>query len=592
MKLFRFSHTRYAIAIVVIGIALMSAYTVYSTSSDSAPDFGNNVLIFDPSMPAATVQDKVDSIFNQQESNQFGSNRYAILFKPGTYNNTVKVGFYTQLMGLGQTPDAVTINGGVQVDAAWFHSDATQNFWRGVENVAVVPDNGTMRWAVAQASPLRRVHVRGSMILDDSGWSSGGFMSDSLVDNEINSGMQQQWISRNSRLGSWASSNWNIVFLGDDNPPSTSKWPDPSYTVIEHTPVVREKPFLTMNDSGGYSIFVPALSNNSRGTSWESGAAAGQYIPIREFYIAKAAIDTAATMNAALAKGKHLLLTPGIYKLNDTLRVSNANTVVLGLGIATLQPISGLPAMTVGDVDGVKLAGILFDAGAINSPVLLQVGPANGHANHSNNPASLHDLFFRIGGAGVGNATVSLQINSNNVIADDLWVWRADHGEGVGWNTNTTTNGLVVNGDNVTIYGLAVEHFHQYQTVWNGNGGAVYFYQSEAPYDVPDQASWMNGNVNGYASYKVADSVTSHQAWGVGVYCFFDTNPKVKLQSAIEVPNSNEEQNVALFHDVTTVSLGGTGEISHVINSRGSAANSSNNVIRLDKETRKIASNH
>ncbi|HSH98268.1 MAG: adenylyl cyclase [Methylophilaceae bacterium] len=581
MHLFHLSRTRYAFAMLIFGMCLQSGYALSSTNSP--PDFGSNVVILDPSMSASTVQSKVDRIFSQQQSNQFGSNRYAILFKPGTYNNTINVGFYTQLLGLGQTPDAVTINGGVQVDAAWFDRDATQNFWRGAENLAVIPSNGTMKWAVAQASPLRRLHVRGSMVLDDNGWSSGGFISDSLIDSEINSGMQQQWLSRNSRWGGWKGSNWNIVFVGDDNAPSGFNWPNQSYTVIEHTPVAREKPFLTIDKKGKYSVFVPKLTNGSQGITWGNGAAAGQSIPISKFYIAKAGLDTATTINRALAKGKHLLLTPGVYKLNDTLRVTTANTIVLGLGIATLQPISGLSAMEVGDVDGVKLAGILFDAGVINSSVLLQVGPTGSNVSHSKNPTSLHDVFFRVGGAGVGNATVSLRINSNNVIGDDLWLWRADHGDGIGWSTNTTTNGLEVNGDNVTIYGLAVEHYHQYQTVWNGNAGAVYFYQSEAPYDVPDQASWMNGSVNGYASYKVADKVTSHQAWGVGVYCFFDTNPDVKLHSAIEVPNDNIGLNGVMFHDVTTVSLGGTGEITHVIGGLGEAANPSYQVIRLAK---------
>ncbi len=583
MHLFRFPQIRYVLVMAVLGMFLQSGYALSrtdSTSMSSAPDFGKNVVILDPSMSASAVQSKVDSIFSQQESNQFGANRYAILFKPGTYNNMVRVGFYTQLMGLGQTPDAVTINGGVQVDAAWFDRDATQNFWRGAENLAVIPASGTMKWAVAQASPLRRLHVRGSMILDDNGWSSGGFISDSLIDAQIDSGMQQQWLSRNSRWGSWAGSNWNIVFVGDDNAPSGANWPNQSYTVIEHTPVVREKPFLTIDNHGNYSVFVPALTHSSHGITWSTGTAAGQSVPISKFYIAKAGVDTAATINRALSKGKHLLLTPGVYKLNGTLRVTTANTIVLGLGLATLQPTTGLPAMTVDDVDGVRLAGVLFDAGLTNSSVLLEVGPSGSSASHSGNPTSLHDVFFRVGGAGVGNATVSLRINSNNVIGDDLWLWRADHGTGIGWTTNTTTNGLVVNGENVTIYGLAVEHYHQYQTVWNGNGGAVYFYQSEAPYDVPDQANWMNGNVNGYASYKVADSVANHEAWGVGVYCYFNDNPEVKLQSAIEAPKS-DTANRTIFHDVTTVSLGGTGEITHVIDELGDAANSSYQVIRL-----------
>ncbi|HEX7992763.1 MAG TPA: sialidase, partial [Streptosporangiaceae bacterium] len=333
------------------------------------------------------------------------------------------------------------------------------------------------------------------------------------------------------------------------------------------TPISREKPFLTFNGTS-YSVFVPSLRTNTNGVTWTSSAQTpGTSIPIDQFFIARAGVDTAATINAALAQGKHLLLTPGIYQLNDTIRVNNANTVVLGLGFATLQPTTGAIAMSVADVDGVKLAGLLFDAGATNSPVLLQVGPTGSTASHAANPTSIHDVFARVGGAAVGKATVSLQINSSNVIVDHTWLWRADHGTGVGWTSNTAQNGLVVNGANVTIYGLFVEHFQQFQVLWNGNGGRVVFYQSEIPYDPPDQASWRSASgVNGWASYKVASSVTSHEAWGLGIYSVF-TNPGIFLTRAVEVPVTTNVK----FHHLTTVNLTNNGGISNVINNTGGA---------------------
>jgi hypothetical protein len=177
----------------------------------------------------------------------------------------------------------------------------------------------------------------------------------------------------------------------------------------------------------------------------------------------------------------------------------------------------------------------------------------------------------------VGKASQSLVINSDHVIGDHTWIWRADHGSGVGWNTNTTVNGLVVNGDNVTFYGLFVEHYHQYQVIWNGNGGRTYFFQNEMPYDPPNQASWMNGSTRGWAAYKVADSVTSHEAWGLGSYCYFSANPAVVADRAFEVPNTPGVR----FHHLVTVSLGGTGTIAHVINSTGGPSNSSTNVANL-----------
>jgi len=539
------------------------------------PNLGPNVYTFDPSMSSASIQSTLDAIFSQQETNQFGTNRYALLFRPGTYNVNVNVGFYTQALGLGLLPGGVTINGGVTVTADWMQGNATQNFWRGAENLTVVPSSGTDIWAVSQAAPLRRINVQGNIQLDDGGWSSGGFLADSNVSGQVNSGSQQQWISRNDQLGSWTGSNWNMVFVGVNNAPAQS-FPNPPYTTVSQAPVVREKPFLYVDSSNNYQVFVPALRTNAQGTSWSSGSAAGTSLPISQFYIAFPG-DSAATINAALSQGQHLLFTPGIYHLTGTINVTNANTVVLGLGLATLIPDTGVTPMTVADVDGVSIAGLLFDASATNSSVLLQVGPAGSSLSHSTNPTLLSDVFFRIGGAGVGKATQSLVINSSNVLLDDLWLWRADHGSGVGWTSNTATNGLIVNGNNVTAYGLFVEHYQQYQVIWNGNGGRTYFFQNEMPYDPPNQAAWMNGSTQGYAAYKIASAVTTHEAWGVGSYCYFNVNSSVVAAHAFEVPAVSGVK----FHDLLTVSLGGVGTISHIINSTGGPSNSSTNLADL-----------
>lgn len=545
------------------------------SSSPGDVDLGPNVVVFDPSMPSSTIQSRLNSIFQQQETNQFGSQRYAVMFKPGTYSNDVNVGFYTQVLGLGLSPDAVTINGAVHAEADWFQGNATQNFWRGAENLSVNPTGGTDRWAVSQAAPYRRIHLRGNLALDDGGWSSGGYLADSKIDGQVRSGSQQQWLTRNSQLGSWTGSNWNMVFVGSQGVPATS-FPNPPYTTVDRSPVTREKPFLYVDSAGAYQVFVPSVRTNSTATSWASGSPAGTSLPLDQFFVVKPG-TTAAQMNAALAAGKNLLVTPGVYHLNQTLKVTRPDTVVLGLGLATLVPDNGITAMTVADVDGVSVAGLLFDAGTTNSPTVMEVGPSGSSASHSTDPTSLHDVYFRVGGAGVGKATTSLVVNSRNVIGDHMWIWRADHGNGVGWTSNTADTGLVVNGDDVTMYGLFVEHFQKYQTIWNGNGGRTYFYQNEMPYDPPNQSAWMNGSTQGYAAYKVAGSVTSHQAYGLGSYCYFNVNPSVTAEHAYEVPNTSGVQ----FHNMVTVSLGGTGTIRHVINDRGGPSNSSTNVANL-----------
>jgi hypothetical protein len=411
------------------------------------------------------------------------------------------------------------------------------------------------------------MHVRGDIVLhQDSGWASGGWMSDDLIDGNVGAGPQQQWISRNTEWGSWTGANWNMVFVGVVNPPA-GEWPNPTYTKIAKVPIVREKPFLEVDSSGKFVVRVPALRANSSGITWRAGSTPGKSIPLSEFYVARPDLDTAATINAQLARGKNLLFTPGIYELADTIRVRRANTVVLGLGFATLRANNGVTAMTVADVDGVILAGLLFDAGEANSPVLLEVGPKASSASHVNNPTSLHDIFFRVGGAAVGRASVNMRINSSNTIVDHTWIWRADHGAGVGWTSNTSANGLVVNGNDVTIYGLFVEHYQEFQVLWNGNGGRVYFYQSEIPYDPPDQPSYTSApGTNGWASYKVAENVISHEAWGLGIYSVF-RNRGVVLSRAIEVPNNPNVR----FHSMITVRLGNNGEIGNVINDTGGA---------------------
>ncbi|MEU2464678.1 coagulation factor 5/8 type domain-containing protein [Mesorhizobium sp. B2-3-3] len=557
----------FAALAVSLLMAFPTAQSAFGDETEEVPgggDLGPNVLVFDPSTP--DIQGKVDEIFKKQESAQFGSDRYALMFKPGTYNDiNAQIGFYTSIAGLGLNPDDTTFNGDVTVDAGWFDGNATQNFWRSAENLALNPVNGTNRWAVSQAAPFRRMHVKGGLNLAPNGygWASGGYIADSKIDGQVGPYSQQQWYTRDSSVGGWGNGVWNMTFSGVEGAPAQS-FPEPPYTTLDTTPVSREKPFLYL-DGDAYKVFVPAKRTNARGTSWADGTPEGESIPLDQFYVVKPGA-TAQTINAAVDQGLHLLFTPGVYHVDEPIEIDRANTVALGLGLATIIPDNGVTAIKVGDVDGVKLAGLLVDAGPVNSSVLVEVGPEDSSGDHAANPTSLQDVFVRIGGAGPGKATTSIVVNSDDTIIDHTWVWRADHGEGVGWETNRADYGVHVKGDDVLATGLFVEHFNKYDVRWSGENGKTIFFQNEKAYDAPNQAAIQNGDIKGYAGYKVDDSVTTHEGWGMGSYCFFNVDPTIRQQHGFQAPVKPGVK----FHDLLVVSLGGKGQYDHVINDTGS----------------------
>jgi hypothetical protein len=528
------------------------------------PDFGPNVLVLAPDQPTAQAQ--VDAIFQQQERAEFGTGRFAILLKPGQHTLDVPVGFYTHVAGLGQVPQDTRVVGRVWTDAAWMKHNATCNFWRTVENLAIEPPNGVNVWAVSQAAPMRRVLVRGDLHLSAGGWSSGGFLADCRIEGRVDAGSQQQWFSRNSTWSQWSGGAWSLVFVGCENPP-VGEWPESPYTDLVWTHDVREKPFLTLVD-GAWGVCVPMLRRGGTlGVSWEAGALASEIIPLERFHIARADRDTATTINAALRAGRHLLLTPGIYRLDEPLVVDNAGTIVLGIGLPTLTPTTGQAVLRLSTPDNVVVSGLVCDAGETNSDTLVEFGVANERRGRADQPLCVFDLVCRVGGYGPGRARLLVAVHCDHLIGDNFWLWRADHGSHVGWTTNTCDTGLQVDGSDVTIYGLFVEHAQKYQTIWNGERGRVFFYQSEMPYDPPSAEEWRSPTGAGYASYKVAEHVTAHDAWGLGIYHVFKQAPVV-AERAIETPDLRA---VGIHHAFTYRLYGGKpgSGIRHVHNQHG-----------------------
>lgn len=542
------------------------------TSPYTTSLFGENVLVFDDSMDQDSIQMTLDALHEQQQYREFGSERYALLFKPGSYQLDVTVDYYVQALGLGRYPGDVVINGAVQsitsTSSNGVSNKVTTMFWRGAENFKVVPPKGEMiYWAVSQAAPYRRMHVVGDINFDKGSWASGGVLANSLVEGRAGLTSGQQWMTRNSSIGTWEGGNWNRVFIGVEGAPNDT-WPDQPTSVINKTPVIREKPSLTCNDSGEYAVFVPAIRRECSGPSWTNDNEEGKRIPINSFYIAFPEKDKATSINRALADGKHILLTPGIYELDGRLMVSKPNTVILGLGLPTLVPQNGEIAVSTDDIPGIIMAGFMVDAGPELSPTLIQIGTKDADAEYPENPISLHDVYCRVGGARVGQAESTITINSNHVIGDHFWLWRADHGVGTEWMDGQNRHGLVVNGNHVTIYGLFNEHFQSYQTLWNGEYGRTYFYQSEIPYEPPSNEIWNDRGKPGYASYKVADHVQHHEAYGLGIYSFFrgrsTVSNNVSLENAMEVPDN---PGIAITH--ISLFSGRHGGINHPINGLG-----------------------
>ncbi|MGD0602003.1 MAG: hypothetical protein ABSA53_00200 [Streptosporangiaceae bacterium] len=574
----------------------------------NATSFGPNVCVFSDTMSQATIQTDLDNIASQQVpvASQFSSQRYAIFFLPGSYGSAAdplvfQVGYYTEVAGLGSLPQDTVVNGAIDVfnnlcTAGTSDCNSDDNFWRSLSNLDLNVDlpstppayappvldpygagcaNSAEIWSASQASPIRRAIVNGNVVFQDycasNNFASGGFIADSKISGALDFYGNQQYMVRNSAIGGangCPQGLWNMVYSGVQGAPSpVFTGQCEQNTVLSASPVTQEEPFLFTDSNGNYNVFVPAVQQGSSGPSWASGQEAGTSLPLSKFFVASPSTPT-LVISAALALGKDLILTPGVYNLNLPIVVSRPDTVILGLGLATLVPQHGNAAMIVLPNRGVKLSGLIIDAGPVNSPVLLSVGTPG--SSSASDPDLVQDVYFRIGGAETTpvSATVSLLDNAGNSIIDNSWVWRADHGNAVGWTVNTASTGVVVTGDNVTAYGLAVEHYQKDEVVWSGQGGTDIFFQNEMPYDPPSQSAWMaTPSQDGYPAFVVTPNVTTFKGYGMGSYSFFNQGVTIYASTAFQAPDNPNVQ----FQDVFTRFLSGSGGINSVINGTGAA---------------------
>jgi hypothetical protein len=576
--------------------------------------FGSNVCVFNDTMSQATIQADLNNISTQQVpvASQFDSQRYAVLFEPGTYGSAAdplvfQVGYYTEVAGLGLMPQDTVINGAIEVynnlcTAGTSNCNSDDNFWRSLSNLTLNVDlpssppayappvvdaygagcaNSEESWSASQADPIRRAIINGSVVFQDycaaDDYASGGFIADSKVSGDLDFYGNQQYMVRNSAIGGangCPNGLWNMVYSGVQGAPSPAfSGQCQQNTVLSASPVTEEEPFLYTDSSGGYHVFVPAVQHGSSGPSWSGGTEAGTSIPLSKFFVASPSTPT-LSINLALTLGQNLILTPGVYHLDQPIVVSRPGTVVLAQGFATLVPQHGNAAMVVTTNSGVKVSGLIIDAGPVNSPVLLSVG-VPGQASASD-PDLIQDVFFRIGGAETTpvGATVSLLDNAGQSIIDDVWAWRADHGADVGWTDNTASTGVVVTGANVTAYGLAVEHYQKYEVIWNGQGGTDVFFQNELPYDPPSQSAWMaSPTQDGYPAFLVSPGVKTFQGYGMGSYVVFtQTTATLYDAEAFQAPDTPGVQ----FHNIFGVWIAGSGGDNSIINGVGGPMTSAN----------------
>lgn len=531
------------------------------------PSWPETVTVCDPSDQTST-QDALNQIYKTNGGSgfhgQFTGISHAFLFKPGKHDKIeAKVGYYTSIIGLGSTPGDTTIQNVHQSDYAVLdgHNQVTQIFWRSCENFT--QGQSEMVWATSQACPLRRVNAHSLTLSIANSWSSGGFFSGCTF-GSVDMSTQQQWFARNSYIGSVSGNPTNLVFVG-----CTGSLPSGSTSkIIEgKTPVIVEKPFITIDSSGKYQLQIPQLLTNKSGVNSD---AQNKPCDFDKVHVATPS-DSSEEINAKIAAGTHIIFTPGNYVIEEPIVVNHPDIVLLGIGFPCLQAANSAQCIQVGDVPGVRVAGILFDASVVPSQNLLVWGSKPGaYPGDATNPGLIADCFFRVGGP--NNSVTSpvasntmVRINAGNVIIDNLWAWRADHDiQGLVYKLrNPCTYGLVVDGNDVTSYGLAVEHTLGDLTVWNGDNGRVYFYQSELPYDVTP--AYGSGGSD-YVSYRVGPDVQSHDAYGVGAYSIFRDYPVILSNGfAIEATGTHHIN----FTNAFTWFISGHGQISHVIQGEG-----------------------
>jgi hypothetical protein len=445
-------------------------------------------------------------------------------------------------------------------------------------------------------------------------------MADCLADEGIEFGSQQEWIARNTDVGehaAYTNGAWSTVLVGCQG----TRDKVARVTEVASAEIIAEKPYVIYEEvEDRYFLMVPQIEVDKAASTWKAkNWKEATKVDFENVYVADAETSTAAVINAKLAEGKHVVMSPGIYKITEPIVICRSRAVVLGLGMATVQPHDDAQYMhslifVQDGLEHVRIAGLVLQAGKQGSHALLKWGtPKSADSEPPDDvkpsccrrltrcaeatiktcltlgywedpvpdpeiqpPAHagfIHDLFCRVGGGGDMSqpevwTNQMVQITSPNVVGENLWLWRGhclhdcgERGE-EGHSRNRVSNGLEVNGDNVTVYGLTAEHALQDQVVWKGQRGKTLFGMFKLPYD----ATRQNFVEPGYAGYVVADHVTAHEVRGAGVYSIFQRSEDIQVASAFRAPKGVPGFK---YSNLFTVSLGGSGSIQHILNDQG-----------------------
>ena len=575
-----------------------SGVTPRSPTTVPSNPFGPNVTIFNASEPVATI--------NAALSAAETAANHEFFFLPGTYgdasatpatattSNTIdaQVASGSVVAGLGASPCGVVINGNLGIDDDGLAIRPSQ-----LENLTINPiESGdpadTMTWSTSQEATWRRVNLLGNLLeaalpyttglclsacapfpgsgINGSGAVENGFeVANSNITGDVidTNGQNTAGVSgqdgnsdpyiQGSDIGGAQGFGTDTMFAGDrgsvpatDFGPAAASRPAGSNVDVKVLPEVRESPFVYYW-AGRFYVFDPRVQFARRGYDWRLGPFAGRSLPLSDFYLASSTTDTAATINAALGTGEDVLLEPGAYSVSAPLTVPHANEVILGLGEATVTASTDTPTIVIDDAaTGTVLAGFSANGMAFNATTntgpyaaeQIEIGNTPNASGSPIDPTTLSDVST------ISNSTTDELINQNDVLLNQAEI-QSNNNSGDGYTTtnwpaeSSSDHGVIVNGDDVTLEGIWLEHFKKTEATWNGNGGQVIFLENELPLTIPYSAAgvqpsfWMkNSNFDGYPSLAVSPRVTSFTLTGMQSWSRFGSGCDCLVTSLITAP--------------------------------------------------------